>query len=312
MKILNITHTDLDGIGCQLILELEFGRENIKVERCNYNNVNEAFLKYIESGEYREYNKIYITDISVSEEVAELIERELSSTVILLDHHKTAEWLNKYDWANVITHNHEKLPISASELVRSYFKNNNPKVTEIIKNINDYDTWLFSTNGNIHAKRLNDLCYMIGLDETLDYLHSQINNDEIAEKMKDKYDFLLEVRENEYKKYLESSNKSLTICSYKEYKVGVVIAERFISELGNDLAKLNPELDFIAVLNMRSGLSLRGIKEDIDLGLIAKEIGNSIGVKGGGHPRSSAISLTSNIKIKFVKDILKGGISGDI
>lgn len=284
-KILNIGHNDLDQLICQLILELQYGRENVKVERCNYNNVNETLYNYLKSGEHKNYDLIYITDISISEEMAEYINENYSTKVRLIDHHNTAKWLDKYEWAVVKTHHSDGVPVSACELVRSHFCNNNPKVLEIVKNANDYDTWLFSTNGNIHAKRLNDLCYMIGLDETLDYLHSQINNDGIAEKMKGKYDFLLEVRENEYKKYLESSNKSLAICSYKEYKVGAVIAERFISELGNDLAKLNPELDFIAILNMRGGLSLRGTKENIDLGLIAKELGSLINMNGGGHSK---------------------------
>lgn len=308
MKILNIGHNDLDQLGCQLMIELHYGRENVKVERCTYNNVNGTLYNYLKSGEHKEYDLIYITDISISEKMAEWVDKDFYDKVVLIDHHKTAEWLNKYDWVIVETHGEGGLPVSACELVRRYFDNNNPKVLEIVKNTNDYDVWLWSTNGNLEAKRMNDLMYLIGIDEMLDYLHSQIKGDSIAERMKDKYDFMLEMRDREYKHYLESSNKSLNVCKYGEYNVGVVMAERFISELGNDLAKLHPELDFIAILNMRSGLSLRGVK-DIDLGVVAKEIGSKLELSGGGHPKASAVSLTSDYKLNFLSNIFEIGVN---
>lgn len=34
------THTDLDGVGCAILAYLAFGRENVDVEYCNYNDVN--------------------------------------------------------------------------------------------------------------------------------------------------------------------------------------------------------------------------------------------------------------------------------
>ncbi len=307
MKILNITHNDLDGIVSQLMVELYYGRENVKVERCNYNNVNGTLYNYLKSGEHENYDLIYITDISISEKMAEWVNKDYSGKVRLIDHHATAKWLTKYDWAIVETHYSEGVPVSACELVRCYFDNNNPKVLEIVKNADDYDTWKWSTNGNLEAKRMNDLMDLIGIDEMLDYLHSQIKGDSIAEKMKDKYDFMLKMRDKEYKHYLEASDKSLNVCKYDEYNVGVVMAERFTSELGNDLAKLHPELDFIAILNMRSGLSLRGVK-DIDLGAIAKDIGNKLGLSGGGHKSASAVSLTNNYKLNFLSNIFEIGV----
>lgn len=301
MKILNITHNDGDALGCQLVLEFKYGRENVVNERCNYNNVNKTLYDYLKT-KHGEFDMIFITDISISENMANWIDKSFSDKVILIDHHGTAQWLNKYSWANVVTHIGEA-PVSASELVRLHFNIEDPTLVSIIKDINDYDTWLFSTNGNINAKRLNDLCYLIGLDETLDYFHSQINKDGISEKMKEKYDYLLTIRDREYDNYLELSNKNLVVGKFKDYRLGVCMAEKFTSELGNDLAKLNPELDFILILNMRSGISLRGIKDDINLGLVAKELGNIIGVNGGGHPKSSGISITMENKLSLFQNL---------
>lgn len=41
MKIKLFTHTDLDGVGCAVLAYLAFGYENVDVEFCSYDNVNQ-------------------------------------------------------------------------------------------------------------------------------------------------------------------------------------------------------------------------------------------------------------------------------
>ncbi|MGL5050343.1 MAG: DHHA1 domain-containing protein, partial [Fusobacteriaceae bacterium] len=66
--------------------------------------------------------------------------------------------------------------------------------------------------------------------------------------------------------------------------------------------KLHDEVDFIAIMNMKGGLSLRGIK-GINLGEIAKDIGSLIFTDGGGHPNASAVNYTREIKQDFLSNI---------
>ena len=40
------THTDLDGIGCAILAKLAFG-DNVNIEYCNYDNINESVKKFI-------------------------------------------------------------------------------------------------------------------------------------------------------------------------------------------------------------------------------------------------------------------------
>lgn len=47
MKYKLFTHTDLDGVGCAILAYLAFGRENVDVEYCNYNDVNEKVGDHI-------------------------------------------------------------------------------------------------------------------------------------------------------------------------------------------------------------------------------------------------------------------------
>ncbi|MGL5050169.1 MAG: hypothetical protein ACRC6E_05975, partial [Fusobacteriaceae bacterium] len=166
--ILHISHTDFDMIGCQLVLEHVFGRGEVKTVRCNYTNVNERLKEVLTTDKYNSYSNIIITDISVNEEVASIIESKMEDKVVLIDHHATAEWLNKYDWANVTTHDSDGVQISASKLVSDRFNIKNKVLLDIIRLANDYDCWHWSRNGNMKAKELNDLVYLVGFDEMID------------------------------------------------------------------------------------------------------------------------------------------------
>ncbi|MCY6372578.1 hypothetical protein [Clostridium ganghwense] len=106
MKIKLFTHNDLDGVGCGILCEVAY-KDNINIEYCNYSgaeNINVKVKNFILSNEYEEYDMIFITDISVNEEVAELINDNIEAKHIqLLDHHNTAKWLNdKYEWSKVL------------------------------------------------------------------------------------------------------------------------------------------------------------------------------------------------------------------
>ena len=103
MKVKCFVHTDLDGVGCAILAYLAFGRENVDVEYCNYNDVDGKIREFYLCGTPEEYDAVYITDISVDEEVA----AEINELVIagqnwkLFDHHATALWLNRHEWSEV-------------------------------------------------------------------------------------------------------------------------------------------------------------------------------------------------------------------
>ena len=58
-KIKLFTHTDLDGVGCAILAYLAFGRENVDVEYCNYDDVDEKVETFIEQEElFKSYDKV--------------------------------------------------------------------------------------------------------------------------------------------------------------------------------------------------------------------------------------------------------------
>ena len=75
MKIKLFSHCDLDGIGCAVLAYLAFGRDNVDVEFCNYDDVDEKVETLLSNSDLRNlYDKIFITDISISEELAKAID----------------------------------------------------------------------------------------------------------------------------------------------------------------------------------------------------------------------------------------------
>ena len=115
-KIAIIYHTDLDGYGVKVagrIYANQKGYEDkdiIFIRADYYKNANSKKKLFIDDlidehikGHESEIDEIILGDISVkSEEKAEYL-NELSKTkkVILRDHHDTATWMNKYEWAKV-------------------------------------------------------------------------------------------------------------------------------------------------------------------------------------------------------------------
>lgn len=76
--------------------------------------------------------------------------------------------------------------------------------------------------------------------------------------------------------------------TYKQYKIGVTIAEQYRSILGNEICKMRPDLDFVMILNYsRNSVSLRCVKDDVDLNQICAEFHHD----GGGHKKSSGFVI---------------------
>ena len=119
------THTDLDGIGCAVLAYLAFGRDNVDVEYYNYDGVDDRVKAFLSDPDLRNsYDEIYITDISISEELAKTIDVFINPfNIHLFDHHATALGLNKYDWCEVKVEMDNGIKTSGTELFWKYLYN---------------------------------------------------------------------------------------------------------------------------------------------------------------------------------------------
>ena len=317
-KIKLFTHTDLDGIGCAILAYLAFGRDNVDVEYCNYNDVDEKVETFLSNSDLRNlYDKIFITDISISEELAKAIDVWINPfNIRLFDHHATALWLNEYKWCEVMVgHHYSGIKTSGTELFSMYLFENEQfdhYVAYTIANIGffvdivrDYDTWRWKELGEdgVVCKQVNDLFYIYGREKFIDWAIHQIQGIDYVSPLQAFPLFsvtdraLLEQKQREIDIYVEEKNKQLVgKIDQFGHTYGVVFADRFVSELGNRLSELHPELDYIAMIDISHGtISYRTTSEDIDLG---NEIAHSHG--GGGHRKAAG----SQFDISVVRDLV--------
>lgn len=287
MRVKLFTHTDLDGVGCGVVAKLAFGYD-VDITYCGYNNINEEVKKYLEEEPIN--GEIHITDISVNEEVAELLDKA-KVPVKLFDHHKTALWLNKYEWAKVDEYINEikSMKTSGTQLYFDYLNNQKCFIGKMMRLyvfvdlVRDYDTWRWKELGSdgILNKQLNDLFGLYGRNKFIDWAINKIEYDGWI-KLDPEDKLVLEINQQQIDDYIEQKNKQMfQINLYGRYG-GVVYADRYFSEMGNRLAELHPEYDFIAMIDVGGGMvSYRTVKDDIDLGELAKKFG------GGGHPKAA-------------------------
>ena len=300
-KIKLFTHTDTDGIGCAILAYLAFGRDNVDVECCNYDDVDEKVETLLSNSDLRNlYDKILITDISISEELAKAIDVWINPfNIRLFDHHATALWLNKYDWCEVSVELNN-IKTCGTELFWKYLisheykfwnwdVNQKQNIKQFVEIVRNYDTWRWKELGEegIVCKQVNDLFYIYGREEFIDWTLKRLKyygSYPEFPSFRDEDLLLLEQKQKDIDRYIEKKDKHLMVRTDAfGYTYGVIFAEQYFSELGNQLCELYPELDYIAMVDICDGkVSYRTVREDLDVG---GTIAHSFG--GGGHQKAA-------------------------
>lgn len=298
------THTDLDGVGCAILAKLVFG-EDVDIEYCDYNNVNEKVKYYLDTND-DSLSYIYITDISVNEETAKLLDER--GGVYLLDHHPTALELNKYSWCKVMVEDLNGLKTSGTKMFYHWLGingcldgelENNKSLGKFAELVRDYDTWRWSTLGEdgFICKQVNDLLYLYGRDRFITWCISEIY-DNVFPRLYASDELVLKIKQNEIDEYIKEKDKKMITSSMSGYVCGFVFAEKYFSELGNKLCQMHPDIDFVAMIDMDGTVSYRTVKEDIDLG---KDVAKLFG--GGGHPKAAGSQFSEEIKLNVIENI---------
>lgn len=323
MRVKLFTHTDLDGIGCAVLAYLAFGKENVDVEYCDYGDVDEKVGDFFVNGSPGEYNAVFITDISINNELAMAIDRyAVEDLWHLFDHHVTAFGLNKYDWCEVNVMNDTLgIKTSGTELLYTYLRNHErfdhlsantiTNIDRVVDIIRDYDTWRWKELGEegIVCKQVNDLFYIYGGEKFIKWALDQILTLKLYRGISalpifsDLDTALLDQKQKDIDIYVEQKNKQLfTQLDSFGNEYGVVFAERYVSELGNRLCEMHPDLDYVAMIDISNGrVSYRSIRDNINLGT---EIAHNYG--GGGHPKAAGSTFDSTRAMETVTNWLFG------
>lgn len=296
------THTDLDGVGCATLAMLAF-KDDIKITYCDVTSVNTDIKNYI-SNENNKDVMIYITDIRVNEEVAEMLNKR--GKCKLFDHHQSALYLNEYTWCKVQVEDLEGVRVSATKLFYEYLKSNNylngkvnKSLNKFVDVVNDWDTWKWHSLGNkgLICQKINNLLKLYGKQDFIKFCLKQIDKN-IFPKLDESIRSILVNYQREIDISIKRKNKEMVVAEMYGAKCGFVFADNNLSEIGNGLCELHPELDFIAMINMRGSVSYRTVKDNFDLGTYVTRLLN-----GGGHMKSAGSTFPKELRVNFVKEI---------
>ena len=294
MKRLIISHiADPDGVTPIILSKLVF--EEIDYILSENNDVNDNVKNNLDK-----YDFIYVVDLNISEELADFIEENYKDKIMIIDHHLSCNNMNKYSFIEVNAEGKE----SGTSLYYKYLLNNynnnllNRESTKmLVEHVRTMDIYDFSKTSKEEAEKLEMIFKIYGKDRFIDKFYNVIINDLELYSKEDLN--LVELEKERIKRYIEE--KDFMEISLDNKRVGVVFAERYISELGNYLINKYDYLDYIVLINIDKKISYRG-NGKVDLSVIAKKFG------GGGHINAAGNCLPSGLKEKVIKEIFPDAI----
>lgn len=295
-----LSHNDLDGVGCGILAKLAFG-EDVKVRYNSLSSLNHEIVYFLENEGEDAF--LFITDMSPDEENEKRLNDHFKEkgSVQLIDHHKTALHLNDYEWGSVVVEQEDGQLASATSLffghlIAGGFLEPNEAIRDFVELVRQYDTWEWEKNGNQKAHRLNSLFFLMPIEE---FEGKMIERLRTAERFTfDEFETkLLNIEDEKMERYIRRKKREVVQTAIGEHLAGVVYAESYHSELGNELGKEFPHLDYIAMLNMGGKrISFRTIHETVDVSEVAGQFG------GGGHQKASGCSLSTDAFKQFVEE----------
>ena len=149
-NVLNITHNDMDGIGCNIVLSNCINK--IEHRKASYPTIDNM----LRSLNFDEYDCVIISDIAPEKlDLIKDLTKEQAAKVILLDHHPTALRHHNPSENNFVYEGK-----SATHLVKDFcelvFGYDLGYLEDLVYLINDYDMW---EHNDPRSKELNMLYY---------------------------------------------------------------------------------------------------------------------------------------------------------
>ena len=308
MKLLLSHIADPDGITPIILLKLL--NLDFEYELFEANKLSEFILEKLNTVYFEKFEDIFIVDLGINKECADQIENsKYKNKFRIFDHHESNNFLNNYEFGRVIEEV-DGFKECGTSIFFSYLVNNyensiltKESVVTFVELVRENDTWQF-TELEEDAYNLSALFSFYGKDTYIDVYTEFLKKNEIFHFNRTEL-LILKSLNRQMNEYLEEKKDKVIIRKINGYKVGIVFAERYRSNLGNYLAKeYSNEVDFICIINLARHISLRGIKLDKPVNKFAEIYG------GGGHPLASAMPNPEGLKEKII-DYIFGEVNED-
>ena len=311
MKVFLMSHVaDLDGVMPVVLTDLAFSDYDYQL--LDIAEVDPFIEEKLASDFFHSYDKVFLTDLGVSKEVAEKIENSpLKEKLQILDHHQSNLFLNEYSFGKVVV-SKDGILQSGTSLYYQYLLMHHANtllardsVSYMVSLVRLLDTWEWKKYQVIDALDLGTILAYYGNEKFIQNYVSFLRN-HLEFSFTETEKILLETDKNKKQEYFNVKKESLIKREIAGYQVGIVFAEQYISELGNTLAEeLKEEIDLIMIIRMDHSLSFRSVKEDVDVSKFARLF------SGNGHVHAAGAPLPSHIHEKVIDFILEGMIQSE-
>lgn len=345
MRLFHLSHTDLDGYGCQYVSSKYI--ENARFFNSNYGNEINARLKQmtseIEALEDKSEEILFlITDLNLSTQDCRYLDdkiRALNTSgynikLQLLDHHISGEEQAKEfsDWYTLDNNR------CGTKLTYDYFGEIDEATTTLINAINAIDLWkedqpLFEFGKTLmrlitETKELNKLIFpdesvaykLYALERAKEFLgkdDAHIALDDAIHFLKKEFlrgeeaNDTIDNLSSRYVTQLLSTKKDEFSVEYAGYTGFLTVSIGNVSVIANGFLSANDEYDFFIDVSPKGNISMRSSNK-ADVSEISKTL-----FGGGGH-RNAAGGRANNIKEFFtyaeykkaIESIMKPAIEG--
>lgn len=339
MIFFHLSHTDMDGYGCQLISSKIFPTG--KFYNANYGmevklNIEEI-LNNIKKLPKEQAILFLITDLNLSAEESKQLNNDINAlnhegyniTLQLLDHHGTgSKSAKRYEWYFLDTSR------SATKITYEYFMTNYKEFASLceenfnflIQAINAADIWLeddplfefgkvcmsmvsksFEVNNTLFPDKNREYKFFLLL-KTLQYITQPDGYILLDEQIyHNKKEFLNQTDKNDSLDNLSSTYlvhsldcmKEELTIYYKEHKGLLTYGLGSISIPANAFLKANKDFDFFIDMGKRGKASFRADNK-LDVSILAGKLAN-----GGGHPNASGASFLDFKEVSTYEEVKK-------
>lgn len=299
-KILMISHTaDIDGLGSVVLGKIIFDQNkdySYEYKLVEFSELDGVINDLVQTNKYKDYDTIYITDVSIRNDSIDKIEsnEELKSKIKHFDHHASEISNNKYSFINVVLEE-KGIETCGTSLFYSYLCSNfdsnilhKESIKEFVEAVRCRDNWIKEKSEYNLGCDLTELQLMKGNDNYIDDISNCLINDMPLISKQDR--IIIDRRMQNIQEYIEKCDNKLIFTKLFGLNVGISFSEEFRSEVGNALSKkYEDKIDFVLIINLLRGqYSLRTVKDDVDVSVIASKISRD----GGGHPKASGATIT--------------------
>ncbi|MGH7777335.1 MAG: hypothetical protein ACREPI_09175 [Candidatus Dormibacterales bacterium] len=268
-----VTHTDTDGLGCEVIVRSVRGA--VEARRVEVHEVDEVVVALFAAlGPAPAGAEVIVADHNLSAETAAQAGRflEAGGSVRLFDHHRTTLHLAGLAWAVV------DLGRSATRLCFDEL-GAGPRYREFAELVDDTDLGTWSD------PRSSELA-TLSVSLRPEVFVARFLEDPSCASWRPEEAALIDWEDRRMAEYVAACEGAVRVYEAAGSRVGVLFAEEFKNAVARHLME-KAGLDAVAQVNARTGkVGLRGNRR-IDLSQVAARLG------GGGHAGAAALPLAS-------------------